>query len=370
MQRQIVGFLKTHPWCTDSIFHDPVNLMPTWTFLRSGHLLKVARGSLTPETLNSAEKPWFEEIHRNQGQPASDVQLLTRNIPVWNRRHLINKHEQHWCIPRKKRQHPLRTSFWLNWVHMFIVHASFLRGRWSQQDMQTTPRLNTYIFRVLIFYFLCSGLVAMCPQQTPFAPTVGGCWAASTQIIAPRFAAKSSKKLVGVDLPCLFVIQNPEKHFQILQRQVADKQNLGPKTCQDPFGSAGVHAPCLKQWAPKKSVFRSLKGIRSKRSRSRTRPSPQVLAPTWWSLVSDGPRSNIFELQEPPLPLLPPINRFRKAAKPPINNNVLASFAGNREITGRCPWWQLLSLFSISSRAPPTTVPEGKQSFSCGHARI
>ena len=125
--------------------------MPTWAFLRSGHLLKVARGSLTPETLNSAEKPWFEEIHRNQGQPASDVQLLTCNVPVWNRRHLINKHEQHWCIPRKKRQHPLRTSFWLNWVRMFIVHASFLRGRWSQQDMQTTPRLNTYIFRVFDF---------------------------------------------------------------------------------------------------------------------------------------------------------------------------------------------------------------------------
>ena len=167
LQRQIVGFLKTHPWCTDSIFHDPVNLMPTWTFLRSGHLLKVARGSLTPETLNSAEKPWFEEIHRNQGQPASDVQLLHVTFQFGTGgAHLINKHEQHWCIPRKKRQHPLRTSFWLNWVHMFIVHASFLRGRWSQQDMQTTPRLNTYIFRVLIFYFLCSGLVAMCPQQT------------------------------------------------------------------------------------------------------------------------------------------------------------------------------------------------------------
>mmetsp|Transcript_1652 Transcript_1652/g.3818 ORF Transcript_1652/g.3818 Transcript_1652/m.3818 type:complete len:201 (-) Transcript_1652:1035-1637(-) len=27
----------------------------------------------------------------------------------------------------------------------------------------------------------------------------------------------SAEKLVGVDLPCLFVIQNPEKHFQILE---------------------------------------------------------------------------------------------------------------------------------------------------------
>ena len=158
-----------------------------------------------------------------------------------------------------------------------------------------------------------------------FTPTVGGCWRHLRKSLPPGLLQNLPRNLLVLTCPACSSSKIPKS----ISKSSRDKSLASKIWGQDPFGSAGVHAACLKQWAPNKSVFRSLKGIRSKRSRSRTRPSPQVLAPTWRSLVSDGPRSNIFELQEPPLPLLIPlINRFRKAAKPPINNNVLASFAG------------------------------------------
>ena len=198
--------------------------------------------------------------------------------------------------------------------------------------------------------------------------------AASTQIIAPRFAAKSSKKLVGVDLPCLFVIQNPEKHFQILQRQVADKQNLGPKTCQDPFGSAGVHAPCLKQWAPKIIGFPVLEGDPQQ---TKSVSDPPVTSSVCTYMMIPGvrrPSIKYIRIARATTATTTPNQTVSgKLRSPLLNNKVLASFAGNREITGnhwRCPWWQLLSLFSISSRAPPTTVPRRQAKFqlwSCAH---
>lgn len=89
--------------------------------------------------------------------------------------------------------------------------------------------------------------------------------------------------------------------------------------------------------------------------------------------MSDGPRSNIFELQEPPLPLLPPINRFRKAAKPPINNKVLASFAGNREITGnhwKVPMVATFVTFLHLEPSSPNHRPRRQAKFqlwSCAH---
>ena len=108
LQRQIVGFLKTHPWCTDSIFHDPVNLMPTWTFLRSGHLLKVARGSLTPETLNSAGKPWFGGNSQKPRPTSIWCSIITRNIPVWNRRRAFDQQTRATLMhPTKEKATPL-----------------------------------------------------------------------------------------------------------------------------------------------------------------------------------------------------------------------------------------------------------------------
>ena len=58
--------------------------------------------------------------------------------------------------------------------------------------------------------------------------------AASTQVITPKYPATSSKKLVGVDLACLFVIQNPEKHLQILQGPAAGKCR-GAKSAKTPL---------------------------------------------------------------------------------------------------------------------------------------